>query len=70
MKRREEFEKKVSRSLNSMDAKISFLNEGIKGLSDSFKIFREDMGDYMAFTSDQFSDHEKRIKEIEKKLKK
>jgi hypothetical protein len=69
MKSRQEFERKVHRSLNAMEAKISYLNEGVKGLNDAFKEFREDMADYMTFTADQFSDHENRISAIEKKLK-
>jgi len=44
-----EFQTKVNRSLNAMEAKISFLNDGVKGLSDGFKEFKEDISDFRAF---------------------
>lgn len=44
-----------------MEAKISFLHEGVKGLHDSFREFQEDITEYMAFSAEQYADHEKRI---------
>jgi hypothetical protein len=50
MNRYKEFEQKIKRSLNQMDAKIGYLHEGVKGLQDSFSEFREDITEYMSFT--------------------
>jgi hypothetical protein len=69
MKNHQEFEKKIKTSLNVMEAKISFLNEGVKGLAEAFKDFEGEMSDFMAFTAKNYADHEKRITELEKKLK-
>lgn len=49
-----------------MEAKISYLQEGVKGLSDSFVEFREDITDYMAFSAKKYADHESRIAKLEK----
>ncbi len=64
----ESFKNKVNRSLNNMEAKIAYLNDGVKGLSDGFKDFKEDITDFMAFTAETYSDHETRIKDLEKKI--
>mgnify|MGYP006879164849 CR=1 FL=1 len=64
-----EFRTKIERSLSQMDAKISFLHDGIKGLSESHRGFQEEMIDFMSFMAEGLSDHEKRIASIEKKLK-
>jgi len=64
-----EFRKKIERSLNQIDAKISFMNDGIKGLSTSHNQFKEEMTDFMSFVADGLSDHEHRIEKIEKKIK-
>ena len=69
MKNYGEFERKIKRSLNAMDAKISFLHEGVKGLNQAFKEFQEDITEFMAFTTENYTDHEKRLKAIEKRLK-
>lgn len=42
----QDFQRKINESLNQMEAKISYLQEGVKGLSDSFVEFREDITDY------------------------
>lgn len=52
-----------------MDAKISFLNDGVQGLSSSYKGFREEMTDFMSFMAEGLTDHETRISSIEKRLK-
>ena len=36
MSRHEDFERKINRSLNTMETKISYLHEGMRGLQDSF----------------------------------
>ncbi len=64
----ESFKNKVNRSLNNMEAKIAYLNDGVRGLSDGFKDFKEDITDFMAFTAETYSDHETRIKDLEKKI--
>ena len=68
MSTHEEFQKKINKSLNQMDANISFLNEGVKGLGEAFKEFEADITEFMAFSAENYADHEKRIKELEKKI--
>ena len=48
----EEFRTKIERSLNQMEAKISFLHDGVKGLKDSHKEFQEKMTDFMSFMAE------------------
>ena len=68
MKSHEEFERKISKSLNVVETKISCLHEGVKGLQDSFRDFHEDITDFMAFTAEKYADHEKRLTALEKKV--
>lgn len=68
MSTHEEFQKKINKSLTQMDAKISFLNEGVKGLGEAFKEFETDFTEFMAFSTESYADHEKRIKKLEQKL--
>jgi DNA helicase IV len=63
----EEFQKKINKSLNQMDAKISYLHDGVKGLGDAFKEFESDISEFMAFSAESYADHEKRIKALKKK---
>ncbi|MEM7548997.1 MAG: hypothetical protein AAF363_04955 [Bacteroidota bacterium] len=63
-----EFRKKVERSLNQMDAIISYLHEGVKGLRDSHKEFQGEMTEFMSFMAEGLADHESRIASIEKRL--
>ncbi|MEQ8337343.1 MAG: hypothetical protein RIA62_08360 [Cyclobacteriaceae bacterium] len=51
-----------------MEAKIAYLNDGVKGLGDGFKDFKEDITNFMAFTAETYSDHETRIKNLESKI--
>ncbi|WP_339792263.1 hypothetical protein [uncultured Imperialibacter sp.] len=69
MSRHEDFERKINRSLNTMETKISYLHEGMRGLQDSFKEFHEDITEYMAFSAEKYADHEKRLSALEKKVK-
>jgi|GEM_PF-2256928 len=62
------FQQKISRSLNTMEAKISYLHDGVKGLSEALKEFQTEFTDFMVFTADNYTDHEKRIRELEKKI--
>jgi DNA helicase IV len=68
MKNHEEFEKRIKGSLNMMEAKISYLNDGVKGLAEAFKEFESEISDFMAFTAENYADHEKRISDLEKKF--
>lgn len=61
-----DFEKKINRSLNQMEAKIIFLQEGVKGFRDSFVEFRENINEYMSFSAEKYADHESRIAKLEK----
>jgi hypothetical protein len=63
-----DFKSKIEKRLNEVDAKISFLHDGVKGLSESHKGFMDEMNDFMSFIAEGLSDHENRIKTIEKKL--
>ena len=69
MKNHEQFERSIKRSLNSMDAKITYLHDGMKGLADAFKEFQDEMTDYLSFSAENYADHEKRITALEKKAK-
>ena len=62
-----EHKKRVDKKLYKIDAKISHLNEGVQGLASAFKDFQEEMTDFMSFTAESFSDHEKRIRNLEKR---
>ena len=47
MNRYKDFEKKIKKSLNTMDAKINFLHEGITGLREAFREFNEEITDFI-----------------------
>ena len=64
----EEYKLRVDKKLNEIEAKMSFLNQGVKGLSEAFKDFQGEMTDFMSFAAESFSDHEARIKNLENKL--
>ncbi len=68
MKGFDQFNSKFTRSLNNMEHQISLVSAGVKGLSEGFHEFKEDLTDFMAFTAETYSDHEKRISELEKKI--
>ena len=68
MRSHQEFQNNVNKSLNAMNAKISYLHEGVKGLGEIFKDFQMEITDFMAFTAENHADHEKRIKALEKKV--
>ncbi|ADR23247.1 hypothetical protein MATR_29040 [Marivirga tractuosa] len=67
MSTHEEFQKKRNKRLNQVDTKISFLNEGVKGLGAAFKEFEADIIEYMAFSAENYANHERRIKKLEQK---
>lgn len=56
--------RKVGESLNAVEAKISLLHDGVKGLQESFKEFHQDVTEYMAFSAEKYADHEKRLSGI------
>jgi len=47
MKSQADFEKGVKRSLVHMEAKLSYLCEGVKGLNEAFSDFHDQITDYM-----------------------
>ena len=51
-----------------MEAKLSYLREGVKGLNEAFHEFHDQITDYMEFSSEQYLEHEKRISRIEKEM--
>ncbi len=68
MKKFEDFKSRIDRKLTMVDAKLSYMNDGLKGLSKAFKEFRLEMDDFIDFAAESYSDHEKRISELEKKV--
>ena len=68
MNKFEEYKKRIDRKLNVVDAKLSYMNEGLKGLTKAFKEFRSEMDDFIDFAAESYSDHEKRISDLEKKV--
>ncbi len=62
----EEFEKRVSRALANMDAKISYLHDATGQVKSTFGEFKEEITDFMQFMAKQVSDHENRIARLEK----
>ena len=65
----EEFRLKIERRMNMMDAKLSFMREGLEGFQSEFKDFQQEMGDFMQFAAGEFLDHGERLSKIEKHLK-
>ena len=41
-----------------MEAKISYLHDGVKGLGEAFKNFQNEITEFMIFTGENYSDHE------------
>jgi len=66
-KRFQEFKTRINRKLNVMDAKISYMHDGLKGLHEALGDFKEELDLFIDFASENYSDHEKRIKALEKK---
>ncbi|MCF6352482.1 MAG: hypothetical protein L3J06_05695 [Cyclobacteriaceae bacterium] len=63
----EDFKKRMDRKLNVMDAKMSYMNEGLKGVSKAFKEFKVEFDDFIDFTADSYNNHEKIILELERR---
>jgi hypothetical protein len=68
MEKFEEFEHRIKRALNNMDAKISYLHDATGQLKNSFGEFQEEMYEFMHFVGNQVSDHEQRLIRIEKHM--
>lgn len=51
-----------------MEAKISYLHQGVNGLSEALRDFQTEISDFMMFTAENYADHEKRISNLEKKI--
>lgn len=41
--------------LKAIETKISFLQDGVKGLSESFKEFQEEITEFIAFSAENLS---------------
>jgi hypothetical protein len=67
-KRFKEFKTRIDRKLNVMDAKISYMHEGLKGLHEALGDFKEEFDLFIDFASENYSDHEKRIASLERKI--
>ncbi len=63
----QEFKTRINRKLNVMDAKISYMHDGLKGLHEALGDFKEEFDLFIDFASENYSDHEKRIAALEKK---
>ncbi len=66
MERFEEFERRITRSLANMDAKMSYLHESTGQLQASFTEFQEDINEFMSYMAEHITDHEKRLSRLEK----
>jgi len=64
----EDYKKRIGRKLNVVDAKLSYMHDGLKGLTVAFKDFKDEMDDFIDFTSESYSSHEKRIQILEEKI--
>ena len=69
MKNHQEFQRKINKSLVAMEAKISYLHNGVKGLGEAFRDFQSEIAEFMVFTAENYGDHEKRIRALERKRK-
>ena len=61
-----EFEQRVNRALTDMDAKISHLHNTTGEMKNSFGDFQEEMSEFMKFMAEYVTDHEQRLKRLEK----
>jgi len=50
-----------------MDAKISYMHDGLKGLHEALGDFKNEFDLFIDFTSESYSDHEKRIAALEQR---
>ena len=66
MKSHEHFQRRINRSINAMEAKISYLHQGVNGLSEALRDFQTQISDFIMFTAENYADHEKRISNLEK----
>ncbi|MDO6440186.1 hypothetical protein Q4534_22350 [Cyclobacterium sp. 1_MG-2023] len=68
MEKFEEFEHRIKRALNNLDAKISYLNDVTGQFKNSFGEFQKEMDEFMHFVGNHVSDHEQRLIRIEKRM--
>ncbi len=66
-KRFNEFKIRIDRKINAMDAKIVYMHEGLKGLHEALGDFKDEFDMFIDFASENYSNHEKRIRALEKK---
>ena len=67
-KRYQEFKQRIDRKLNVMDAKISYMKEGLNGLHEAQEDFKDEFDLFIDFTSENHSNHEERIAALERKV--
>jgi hypothetical protein len=65
-KRFEAYQKRVERKFAEVDAKLSFMQDSISGVipdrvRTDLKDIKDEIGEFMQFSSEYLSDHEKRI---------
>jgi len=63
----QQFKTRINRKLNVMDAKISYMHDGLKGLHEALGDFKHEFDLFIDFTSENYSDHEKRIAALEQR---
>lgn len=66
-KKFQEFKSRIDRKINVMEAKISYMHEGLKGLNEALVDFKDEFDLFIDFTSENYSDREKRILALERK---
>jgi len=67
-KKFQEFKTRIDTKIYAMKAKIPYMYEGLKGLNEALGDFKSEFDLFIDFTSENCSDHERRISAIETKL--
>lgn len=61
-----EFKQRVERAVAHLDAKVSLLHQTTGELKEGTNDLKEEMGDFMQFMAEYVTDHEARLKRLEK----
>lgn len=56
-----DFKTRIDRKINVMEAKISYMHDGLKGFHEALADFKVEFDQFIDFTSDSYSDHEMSI---------
>lgn len=67
MDKYQEFKTRIDRKLNVMDAKLSYMKDGLEGFQEALEDFKNEFHLFIDFTTENMSDHEKRITALERK---